>query len=90
MTHLVAGGSTGGTITGTGRYLREMNPNTEVVLPDPVGSVFYDFWMNGVDEKELKTSSYQVALLCCHQQRLRSVLQPVVIACTQSIHGTVS
>lgn len=35
----VAGVGTGGTITGVGRYLRERNPNVEIVLADPEGSV---------------------------------------------------
>ena len=36
---LVAGVGSGGTITGTGRYLKAMNPNVKVVVADPVGSV---------------------------------------------------
>jgi cystathionine beta-synthase len=40
ITHLVAGVGTGGTITGVGRYLRERNPDIEVVGADPVGSIY--------------------------------------------------
>src|SRR3954454_2919256 len=40
VTHLVAGVGTGGTITGTGRYLRERNPELIVVGADPVGSIY--------------------------------------------------
>lgn len=36
---LVAGVGSGGTITGTGRYLRERNPDIRIVLADPEGSV---------------------------------------------------
>jgi cystathionine beta-synthase len=36
---LVAGVGSGGTISGVGRYLRARNPNVEIVLADPVGSI---------------------------------------------------
>ncbi|MDA8344661.1 MAG: cysteine synthase family protein [Thermaerobacter sp.] len=36
----VAGGGSGGTLTGVARYLREQNPKVRVVLAEPVGSVF--------------------------------------------------
>ena len=36
---LVAGVGSGGTITGTGRYLRRMNPDVRIVVADPEGSV---------------------------------------------------
>jgi cystathionine beta-synthase len=40
ITHLVVGVGTGGTITGTARYLRERKPSIEVIGADPVGSIF--------------------------------------------------
>jgi cystathionine beta-synthase len=40
MTHLVAGVGTGGTITGTSRYLRERNPDLVIVGADPEGSIY--------------------------------------------------
>jgi cystathionine beta-synthase len=40
ITHLVAGVGTGGTITGTARYLRERNPNLVVIGADPEGSIY--------------------------------------------------
>lgn len=43
VTHFVAGGSTGGTISGTGRFLKSMNPDVKAILADPHGSIFCDF-----------------------------------------------
>jgi cystathionine beta-synthase len=40
ITHLVVGVGTGGTITGTARYLRERNPGLVVVGADPEGSIY--------------------------------------------------
>ncbi|HUO74347.1 MAG TPA: cystathionine beta-synthase [Solirubrobacteraceae bacterium] len=40
LTHLVAGVGTGGTITGTARYLRERRPDLVVVGADPEGSIY--------------------------------------------------
>ena len=40
ITHFVSGMGTGGTISGTARYLKEMNPNIVVVGADPEGSIY--------------------------------------------------
>ena len=40
LTHLVIAVGTGGTVTGTGRYLKERNPAIEIIGADPAGSVY--------------------------------------------------
>jgi cystathionine beta-synthase len=40
VTHLVASTGTGGTVTGTARALKQLNPSITVVAVDPVGSVY--------------------------------------------------
>ena len=42
ITHFVAGLGTGGTISGTGRFLKEKNPQIQIVGVDPIGSILHD------------------------------------------------
>ncbi|MCP4328700.1 MAG: pyridoxal-phosphate dependent enzyme [Alphaproteobacteria bacterium] len=44
---LVLGVGTGGTLTGLGRYFRGVQPDIEVVLADPVGSILVDYVETG-------------------------------------------
>jgi len=47
ITDFVMTASTGGTITGSGRYLKKQNPNVKVTLADPYKSVFYHYHRTG-------------------------------------------
>jgi cystathionine beta-synthase len=47
LTHFVAGLGTGGTISGTGRFLKEKNPAIRIIGADPYGSVFKTFKETG-------------------------------------------
>lgn len=43
----VTGMGTGGTISGTGKYLKQKKPDIKMVGVDPVGSLYYDFVKTG-------------------------------------------
>lgn len=54
ITKLVVGVGTGGTVSGTAKYLKEKNPNIEVIGIDTYGSVFKKYKETGIfDEKEI-------------------------------------
>ncbi|NJL71412.1 MAG: cysteine synthase family protein [Candidatus Competibacteraceae bacterium] len=56
ITAFVAAGSTGGTVSGISRYLRSKKPEVEAILLDPVGSVYFKYFHEGVvDENEIGT-----------------------------------
>lgn len=51
ITHLVVGVGTGGTICGTGKFLKEKNPNIKVLGIDTYGSVFKKYKETGEFDK---------------------------------------
>jgi len=47
ITHFVAGLGTGGTISGTGRFLKEKDPSIRIIGADPYGSIFKTYKETG-------------------------------------------
>lgn len=47
ITHFVSSIGTGGTISGTGKFLKEKNPNIQVIAADPLGSIFKHYKETG-------------------------------------------
>ncbi len=56
VTHFFAGIGTGGTISGTGKFLKEKNKNIKIIGVDPEGSILYDYFKTG---KKVKASPYK-------------------------------
>jgi cystathionine beta-synthase len=57
---LVAGMGTGGTISGTARYLKEQNPNIKVVGVDIQGSLLYETWKEGKMPTDPHPKTYKI------------------------------
>ncbi|MEY3240534.1 MAG: hypothetical protein RIR11_1972 [Bacteroidota bacterium] len=59
ITHLIGSASTGGTLCGSGKYIKEQNPNLQVIATDAYGSVLKKYHETGVyDPNEI--GSYQM------------------------------
>jgi cystathionine beta-synthase len=59
ITHLVACSGTGGTISGTARYLKEQNPNIKILGVDAFGSVLKKYHETGILDKN-EIYSYKI------------------------------
>ena len=57
ITHFVTGIGTGGTITGVGRYLKNIDPQIQIIGVDPIGSILYDLHRG---ELGTKAEAYKV------------------------------
>ena len=54
ITHLIAASGTGGTISGTGKYLKEQNPDIQILGVDAFGSILKKYHETGkVDKNEI-------------------------------------
>ena len=55
--YFIAGVGTGGTISGTAKFLKEKNPGIKIIGIDPIGSVFYEYFKN---KKLVKPEKYLI------------------------------
>ncbi len=54
ITHYVCCAGTGGSLSGTARYLKEQNPDIQIIAVDAYGSVLKKYWQTGIfDENEI-------------------------------------
>jgi len=60
ITHLIAASGTGGTISGTGKFLKEQNPNIKILGVDAYGSILKKYHETKIfDEKEIYSNKIE-------------------------------
>ena len=60
VTDVVLGMGTGGTVSGVGRYLKEQNPNIQIVGVDTTGSILLETWQRGHLPDDVSATTYKV------------------------------
>jgi cystathionine beta-synthase len=60
VTDVIMSMGTGGTISGTGRFLKEQNPKIQIIGVDPVGSILLETWQNGRVPSDVIPKTYKV------------------------------
>jgi cystathionine beta-synthase len=60
VTDVVIGMGTGGTISGTARYLKEQNPTIHIIGVDPAGSLLMETWQSGSVPSDAHPKIYKV------------------------------
>lgn len=79
ITHLVVGVGTGGTVSGTGKFIKEKNPEVKVIGVDPIGSIFYNYFKDKtlVEPKVYMVEGIGMEMLCdcVHFQVMDDIIQ---------------
>lgn len=60
VTDVIMTMGTGGTISGTGKYLKEKNPGIRIIGVDPAGSILLETWQHGSIPEDAVSRPYKV------------------------------
>lgn len=78
VTHFVSGIGTGGTISGTGRYLKEKNPDIQIIGADPYGSIFKTYKETGLVTEEKPYLVEGIGQSCPTENADMSVIDEII------------
>ncbi|WP_044247659.1 PLP-dependent cysteine synthase family protein [Francisella hispaniensis] len=88
--YFITVGGSGGTISGCAKKIKEIYPQTKVIMPDPKGSVYYDIFYNGAPIKE-NIHSYKVEgpgnPVFCKSMKLSYIDEIIQFSDDQAIQG---